>query len=48
VSDSYAFAVDVVRTVCDRLAEKADDLRLMVETTSSFEEWINWESSLVM
>ena len=46
VSDSYAFAVDVFRTVCERLASKAVDLRLMVETTSSFEEWLNWEAFL--
>jgi hypothetical protein len=46
VPDSYTFAVDVFRTVCDRLAARAGDLRLMVETTSSFEEWLNWEAFL--
>ncbi len=46
MGDSYTFAVDVFRTVCDRLAPKSADLRLMVETTSSFEEWLNWEAFL--
>ncbi len=46
MSDSYTFAVDVFRTVCDRLEAKATDLRLLVETTSSFEEWLNWEAFL--
>ncbi|WP_145240837.1 hypothetical protein [Urbifossiella limnaea] len=44
--DSYTFAVDVFRTVCDRLSAKAADLRLMVETGSSFEEWLTWEAFL--
>ncbi|VTS01260.1 Uncharacterized protein OS=Pseudomonas sp. TKP GN=U771_26400 PE=4 SV=1 [Gemmata massiliana] len=43
---SYSFAVDVFRTVCDRLVTRAADLRLVVETTSSFEEWLNWEAFL--
>ncbi|AMV27245.1 hypothetical protein VT84_22780 [Gemmata sp. SH-PL17] len=43
---SYSFAVGVFRTVCDRLTTRAADLRLMVETTSSFEEWLNWEAFL--
>ena len=34
------------RIVCARLEAKAADLRLMVETTSSFEEWLNWEAFL--
>ena len=46
MSDSYTFAVDVFRTVCARLEAKAADLRLLVETTSSFEEWLNWEAFL--
>ena len=46
MGNSYSFAVDVFRTVCDRLAARAADLQLMVETTSSFEEWINWEAFL--
>lgn len=46
MGDTTAFAVDVFRTVCDRLAGKAADLRAMVETTSSFEEWLNWEAFL--
>jgi hypothetical protein len=46
VGDSYTFAVDVFRTVCDRLEARAGDLRLLVETTSSFEEWLNWEAFL--
>lgn len=46
MGDSYTFAVDVFRAVCDRLRAKAADLRLMVETTSSFEEWLNWEAFL--
>lgn len=47
MGDSHTFAVDVFRTVCDRLADQAVDLRLMVETTSSFEAWLNWEAFLV-
>lgn len=43
VSDSCTFAVDVFRTVCARLEAKATDLRLMVETGSSFEAWLTWE-----
>lgn len=46
MGDSYQFAADVFRTVCDRLAAKAADLQLLVETTSSFEEWLNWEAFL--
>ena len=46
MGDSYTFAVDVFRTVCARLEAKAVDLRLMVETTSSFEEWLTWEAFL--
>jgi hypothetical protein len=46
VGDSYTFAVDVFRAVCDRLRAKAADLRLMVETALSFEEWVNWEAFL--
>jgi hypothetical protein len=46
MGDSHAFAIDVFRTVCDRLEAKAADLRLLVETTSSFEEWLNWEAFL--
>ncbi|MDB5308832.1 MAG: hypothetical protein JWO38_3034 [Gemmataceae bacterium] len=46
MGDPHAFAVDVFRIVCDRLEAKAADLRLMVETTSSFEEWLNWEAFL--
>ncbi len=46
MSDSYTFAVDVFRTVCDRLEARATDLRLLVGTASSFEEWLNWEAFL--
>lgn len=46
MGDSYTFAVDVFRTVCDRLAAKAADLHAMVETALSFEEWLNWEAFL--
>lgn len=46
MGESYTFAVDVFRTVCDRLEAKAGDLHLMIETTSSFEEWLNWEAFL--
>jgi hypothetical protein len=46
MGDSYTFAVDVLRAVCDRLAAKAADLRLMVEAGSSFEEWLAWEAFL--
>jgi hypothetical protein len=44
--ESLTFAVDVFRTVCDRLRSKAADLRLLVEAGSSFEEWLNWEAYL--
>ena len=44
--DSLTFAADVFRTVCDQLAEKAADLRLLVEAGSSFEEWLTWEAFL--
>jgi hypothetical protein len=40
------FATDIFRIVCDRLADRAAELRLMVETSSSFEEWLNWEAFL--
>jgi hypothetical protein len=43
---SYQFTTDVFRTVCDRLAAKAADLRLLVEAGVSFEEWLNWEAFL--
>lgn len=46
MADSYTFAVDVFRTVCDRLAAKAADLGLLVEAGSSFEEWLTWEAFL--
>ncbi len=44
--DSLTFAVDVFRTVCDRLRSKAADLMLRVESGSSFEEWLHWEAYL--
>jgi hypothetical protein len=46
VPDSLTFAVDVFQTVCDRLQSKATDLRLLIETGSSFEEWLVWEAYL--
>ena len=46
MGDSYQFTVDVFRTVCDRLQAKADDLRVLVEAGSSFEEWLTWEAFL--
>jgi hypothetical protein len=46
MADSCTFAVDVFHTICNRLSAKAVDLRLMVETTSSFEEWLIWETFL--
>lgn len=46
MSNTHTFAVDVLQTVCDRLASKADELRMLIETTSSFEEWLNWEAFL--
>ena len=46
MGDSYQFTVDVFRTVCERLAAKADDLRLLVEAGVSFEEWLTWEAFL--
>jgi len=47
VGDARGFAIDVCRIICNRLADRADDLRLMVETGSSFEDWLNWEAFLV-
>ncbi|MBY0513797.1 MAG: hypothetical protein K2P78_07775 [Gemmataceae bacterium] len=44
--DSYRFAVDVFRTICDRLAGKAAELRLLVEAGTSFEEWLVREAFL--
>lgn len=46
MGDSYAFAVDVFRIVCDRFQAKAADLRRMVETGESFESWLIWEAFL--
>lgn len=46
MGDSYQFTLDVFRTVCDRLQTKAADLRLLVETGLSFEEWLAWEAFL--
>ncbi|MBA4191451.1 MAG: hypothetical protein C0467_26020 [Planctomycetaceae bacterium] len=46
MGDSCTFAVDVFQTVCDRLASRAADLGLLVETGSSFEEWLKWEAFL--
>lgn len=46
MGDSYQFAIDVLRTVCDRLAAKAGDLRLLVEAGSSFEGRLTWEAFL--
>lgn len=46
MGDSYQFTVDVFRTVCERLQAKADDLRVLVEAGSSFEEWLAWEAFL--
>ena len=44
--DSLTFAVDVVRTVCDRFRSKAADLQLLAEAGSSFAEWLHWEAYL--
>ena len=46
MGDARDFAADVFRIVCDRLSEKVSELRLMVETTSSFEAWLNSEAFL--
>jgi hypothetical protein len=46
MGDSYPFTVDVFRRICDRLASKAADLRHLVESGISFEEWLNWEAFL--
>ena len=46
MGDSYQFTIDVFRTICSRLAERPADLRLLVESGSSFEEWLNWEAFL--
>jgi hypothetical protein len=46
MAGSYQFAADVFRTVCDRLAAKAVDLRLLIESDTSFEPWLVWEAFL--
>jgi hypothetical protein len=46
MGDSYQFTADVFRTVCDRLSGKAADLRLLVESGTSFEEWLTYEAFL--
>jgi hypothetical protein len=46
MTEPHALAVEVLRIVCDRLRARAPDLQLMAETTSSFEEWLNWEAFL--
>ncbi|MDY3558613.1 hypothetical protein R5W23_005752 [Gemmata sp. JC673] len=46
MGNSYTFTVDVFRTVCDRLAANAADLRLLIEAGESFEEWLAWEAFL--
>jgi hypothetical protein len=46
VGGSYQFAVDVVRTVCDRLAAMAADLRLLAEAGESYRDWLAWEAYL--
>jgi hypothetical protein len=43
---SCQFTVDVFRTICDRLAAKSADLRLLVESDTSFKEWLVWEAFL--
>jgi hypothetical protein len=46
VADTLPFAVDVFRMICDRLTTKKADLRSMIETKTSFEEWLAWEAYL--
>ncbi|MDY3550950.1 hypothetical protein R5W24_000019 [Gemmata sp. JC717] len=46
MTDSRSFAIDVFRTVCDRLAAKAAELRLLVEAAVPFGEWLNREAFL--
>lgn len=46
MADSYQFTVDVFHTVCERLAAKGTDLRLLVAADESFEEWLAWEAFL--
>jgi hypothetical protein len=46
VADSYQFTADVFRIVCDRLAAKAAELRLLVESGTSFGEWLVCEAFL--
>lgn len=45
-SSPYPFTVDVFRTVCDRLAARAADLRLLAETGSPFDGWLTAEAFL--
>lgn len=46
MADTLPFAVDVFRMICDRLTTKTADLRSMIETKTSFEEWLAWEAYL--
>jgi hypothetical protein len=46
VSDAHSFAVDVLRIICRRFEEKAQDIRLLAENATSFEAWLNWEAYL--
>jgi hypothetical protein len=46
MGDSYQFTVDVFRTICERLSARASDLRLLVESGTSFEEWLTCEAFL--
>lgn len=46
MTESHQFAVDIFRIICERLHVKAADIQIMAETTSSFEEWLNWEAFL--
>ncbi len=46
MGDPHAFAADVCRAVCDRLAEKAADLYLLVAAAAPFGGWLEAEAFL--
>lgn len=46
MTEPHSLAIDVVRVICDRLTRKAGELRLLIETGCSFEDWLAWEAYL--
>lgn len=46
MSDSYLFAVDVFRTICDRLVSKSAELQMLHQGGESFQGWLAAEAYL--